>query len=264
MLIDVNLPTGVQPLGTYVGLRRCELSPDRKRMAMFIDDSVQVVDVESKRVLLRADVPPTFPYHIFAWHPNSKDIAIGIYEQGIEVWDTDICDKLVTLAVRGPCWFDFDASGTRLLTYNHWNHLLQLWDLFNGEIEFSQNNQVYRWITSIKEGGFAFCSSRRTIALPWQKCNAQPFANESLRCESKASGYGYTDVSFSQDGRFLAYYARGEIEIFDAVTFAQFGQSCFAVLLSPLCPRWFPVTMNNKGTNAARQTERRLFSLEDE
>ncbi len=259
MLIDVNLPNSVRPLGAYVGLRRCELSPDRKRMALFIDDSVQVVDVESKRVLLRADVPPSFPYHIFAWHPNSKDIALGIYPQGIEVWDTDICDKLVTLAVHGPCWFDFDASGTRLLTYNHWNHLLQLWDLFSGEIEFSQNNQVYRWIAALKEGGFRLLQleANDRFAVAEVQCPSIFQRLPSMRTE--ASDYGYTDASFSQDGRFLAYYARGEIEIFDAATLRSLGKA-----VSPFCylrfaPDGSLVTMNDAGTNAARQTERRLF-----
>ena len=91
-------------------------------------------------VSLQIDNPKIRGMRHFAWHPNSKYLAIGPFAtEGIELWDVDDGVRINTFYHdTGELRLRFDSTGERLLTYDAWGDSLLIWNISSGEIELSK------------------------------------------------------------------------------------------------------------------------------
>ncbi len=194
------------------------VSPDSQWAAM-VDDkskSVQVINLETGE--LKMQLPPVVGLgKIFAWHPNSRFLAIGPYADGIVIWNVATGSRLTTLAqVDGEMDFCFSSTGDRLLTYNIWRMQLNLWNVSNRKIELSQTGQVFAALSPSRSGGFHLLQQLDTgqithvVVESPRICRVVPIIHEST-----AETYNF-DLAFSGDGRLLALAHEGSVDIFSA------------------------------------------------
>lgn len=258
-LVDLRTQQSIKKIGAFRGLRQIDMSPDMQRAAMLIDQSIQVVELDSGKVSLHAAPPAANSYQSFAWHPDSHVLAIGIYAHGIELWDVVKRDKLITLPITGPSWFQFDLKGTRLLSYNVWSQRLELWDVLRGSSEFSRSGDQFRTLVANRNGGFKLLqeSENQYASIVEVLCPTIYQMLPAMRSET--SKYTFVDMCYSLDGRFVAYYARGEVEIFDSQQFRSLSKAT-----TPFCNLRFSkdkslFTLNEYGVGKDVATQLGLF-----
>jgi eukaryotic-like serine/threonine-protein kinase len=230
LIVDPHMPQTRKIIGHLRGKHFISMSPDSKSAAIWMDHSIQVVDFGTGKVVLRV-APPGLPaYQSFAWHPNSKLLAVRSDDHGIELWDVAGGERLKTIPAYGPCSFVFDVHGNRLLTNQIWNDHLQLWIVSSGELEFSQKGLQLHKLAAAPAGGFHLLQSldRRTVASISIACPNVYQTIPALRKDSAV--HGVPDMSYSPDGQLLAYSGRGVLEIFETQT-----MTSLASVASPAC-----------------------------
>ncbi len=216
-LVDLDGSNSAKTIGHFINIEHIAISPDKERVALWVDSSVQVVELGTGEITLKIEVSPLVPYQAFVWHPSSRILAIAGQEAGIELWEIGGA-SLKVMPTGGPDSFKFDSTGTRLLIYNVWNCGLKLFNVCKGQLEFSQKGEQNLWMGQDTEGGFNVLQSSDHVHISHVKL-VSPSVYQSLPAMRK-QGIGVTDdISYSPDGRLIAYANRDELEIYDANTF---------------------------------------------
>ena len=184
-------------------------------IAMWHDDSVEVVECTSGRVLFRVAAPRDPPYQSFVWHPSSRILAIGPYMHGIELWDT-AGYRLCSLPVSGPAVYRFDRRGSRLLAYDLWSETLNLWNIYDRQLEFTQTGRKYLWLAHDSDDGFDLLEQVNEDSLARVKVACPSIYTAIPALQNDFALEGVEDLAYSPDGRLLAYTKRGQLDIFDA------------------------------------------------
>ncbi len=179
------------------------------------DDYIEVVDCASGKLLFRVPVAPAREYQSFAWHPSSKVLAFRSSKDGIELWDVRGY-RICHLPIGGPARFCFDREGGRLLAYRIWMERLELWNIHNREMEFSQSGRKYDWLANDPDNGFDLLENvgdgrlvRVSVTCP-SVYQVLPSLHTDFQIDS------IEDLTYSPDGNLLAYTRYGQLEIFDA------------------------------------------------
>lgn len=215
-------------IGTFPKAKQITISPDKRKVAIWVDDSIQVVDIESGAKLAR--FAPPAPAKItgqnsFVWHPNSRVLAIGPCPEGIITWDVLTGDKLSTIPKTNPSVsLLFDRDGDRLLTYDAWNSELVLWNTYSSEQEFQLKGLRLCSIVQNANQGFLVHSTddqewvnEHEIVLP-SVYRTLPLVRSALAWLSSV------DIAYSQDGELIAVAIRGVVDIVDSRSLRSLGQ----------------------------------------
>ncbi len=218
-LVDLATTSVLKSFGPIIARNEIAISPDSKRAAVYDGDSIRIIDLESGQIGFRFDNPKTEAQKKFAWHPNSKFLAIGpIMSEGIELWDVEKHIKLKTyFHIPGELQICFSSTGERLVSYDAWGQRMLVWNVNSNEIEFSKSGMLVLKITADESGGFRL--------LEWQKEGGLVALNiDSSRVYCTlpqfspiALGISTSDIAYSPDGQLLAVANPfGELQIFDS------------------------------------------------
>ncbi len=215
-LVDLHDTNAIKSVDQFVGQKQLAVSPDSSRLAIAMEDSVKVIELSTGKVWFQLPALALPQYQAFAWHPNSRILAVTSLKQGVDLWD-ESGTRIKTIETPGPLRFCFDIKGSRLLTYNLWSHMLQLWNVCNGLQEFSQKGKTLLWIAPNSVDGFNVLQvfNDKQVAKFKVAC---PVVFDNLPSMRKEAVHSADDLSFSPDGRWLAYASRNELEICDAKT----------------------------------------------
>ncbi len=208
----------VKSLGPFVARDEIAFSPDSRKVAMLIVDSVQVIEIDTGRVVFHHDPPHGLEgAKHFAWHPDSELLAIGSYPgEGVELWDvergirrTSFLHKASQLSV---C---FGSTGELLLTYDSWGQRMFVWNVNSGEVELSKLDIAVSGISPDSAGGFRMLqyvgdARLATVAVDHSRlCRTLPL---NLTPSPIASTFDH--LAYSTDGRLLAVAIGGDLQIF--------------------------------------------------
>ena len=213
-IVDLSDPSSLRSIGCSANPKLISLSPDAQMIAMWHNDSVEVVQCASGKVLFRVPAPRD-QYQSFEWHPSSQMLAIGPYNHGIELWDIKGY-RLFYLPISGPAWFRFDRRGSRLLAYNLWSESLNLWNIYDRQLEFTQTGRSYSWLSNNSEDGFDLLEKVNEDSLAKVKVTCASIYTTLPALISDFAIAGAEDLAYSPDGSLLAYTTRGQLDIFDA------------------------------------------------
>lgn len=226
-LVDLREAIVTKKLGTFIANNEIVISPDARRAAISLGDSINVIDLESGQTNWRMDNLVHGSQKHFAWHPNSKYLAIGPgLSDGIELWDIENCVRLKTHAFNpGELQICFSSTGERLLCYDVWGQRVSVWNVNSNEIEFSRSGLQVLKSFADESGGFRL--------LLWQKDNqlvSMRIDSSRIYCtlpQVRPQGMGATmgDLNYSPDGRLLAIATPfGELQIFDTRNHNELGR----------------------------------------
>lgn len=109
-------------------VRRIVCSPDGQRLASIADDkTMRLWDQASARCTQIYQLP-AIPYCL-TWERHSSRVAIGLFNQTIQIWDTEHKEHCATLEghTGGVVALDFSADG-RWLASKSFDGTVRLWD----------------------------------------------------------------------------------------------------------------------------------------
>ena len=115
-LFDLQNGQVEKSFGSIVARHGIAVSPDSRRAAIFVQDSVQVIELDTGHILLDVDAPrsPESANNL-AWHPNSEVLATAPHPgDGVVLWDVE--------------------SGTKLTSFFNKNTHLAIWFGSTGEL----------------------------------------------------------------------------------------------------------------------------------
>ncbi len=214
-LVELSRPNSIQTMGWFANATQIALSPDSKAIAMRRDDLIEVIECASGTLLFRVPAPPAREYQSFAWHPSSKVLAFRSSKDGIELWDV-AGYRICHLPIGGPARFCFDREGGRLLAYRIWMERLELWNIYNREMEFSQSGRKYDWLANDPGNGFKLLENvgdgrlvRVSVTCP-SVYQVLPSLHSDFEIDA------IEDLAYSPDGKLLAYARYGQLDIFDS------------------------------------------------
>ncbi len=124
-VIDLQSGNGkvIRSLGPFAALQEIVVSPDARRAVLLVGDEFQVIELDSGKVIFQGDAPggPTESQR-FAWHPDSRNLAIGQYPgEGIVLWDLESGTKHKSFyRPNGSLTFLFNSTGDLLLMFDNW------------------------------------------------------------------------------------------------------------------------------------------------
>ncbi len=260
--VELGGNQATKTVGRFPGQQQVAVSPDLQRIALWVDNWIQVVDVGTGQITFQAPKQSQIPWQTFAWHPSSRYLAIdGDYEERVTLWDVVNGERLkkFDIASSGPLSFSFDAGGNRLVTYNAWNRKLQLWGVSSGEEEFSLKGDTLIGMSPNVEGGFSILKSVDSENIARVKFVCSSVYETLLSIRKDTAQHATVDVSYSYDGRYLAFANRGVIDVFHTPTMA-----CVAQAVAPRCFVQFDaegslLTLSELGVSDSGSIERGLF-----
>ena len=218
-LVDLATTSVLKSFGPIIARNEIAISPDSKRAAVYDGDSIRIIDLESGQIGFRFDNPKIEAQKKFAWHPNSKFLAIGpIMGEGIELWDVEKCIKLKTYShIPGELQICFSSTGERLVSYDAWGQRMLVWNVNSNEIEFSKSGMLVLKISADESGGFRLLGWQKEGGLVALNIDSSRVYCTLPQFSPIALGISTSDIAYSPDGQLLAVAnPLGELQIFDS------------------------------------------------
>ena len=220
-LIDFATGTVNRSYGPLVAFERPLVSPDHSQVALVTREAIEVLDLKTGTTSGRFDRPTiTANSPPYAWHPNSKVLAVGPYEiEGVILWDIASGAKLDTVDMWGGAFTPyFNSTGNLLLGYAKWGGRLSVWNTETHEMEFVKTNCAWVDIRPDAIGGFSLLTiDKDTLSV----CVVEP--SPVLRILPKPLGWNMAraspDIVYSQDGRYLAHGLNGQVLLYETSSF---------------------------------------------
>jgi WD40 repeat protein len=225
-LVDLDLRKVIKNYGRLAVQKEIAISPDSKWAALLVDQSVQVIALETGNICFQVDSPSTAGEKHFAWHPNSNILAVGPYlNDGIVLWDVSTGTRLTSFFHNaGEMNFCFNSTGDLLLTYDAWAGSMYLWNVTSGALELSKFGNSLFAISANNEGGFDMLQLLNGTDLSSLAIEHSQIYHTLPMLDTSTFIVSSNDLAYCADGRFLAIASNGNVQIFDSEKLTLLGQ----------------------------------------